>query len=60
MRSGGKSRDEEKKLRKELDEAIDTSDIVLKWNPDPKGYFTIKSFHSRKKVFVRYYDSKIA
>ena len=46
------------KLKKELNNAIDTSDIMLKWNPDPKGYFTIKPFLSQKKVFVRYYDSK--
>ena len=45
-------------MEKELDNAIDTSDIILKWNPDPKGYFTIKPFFSQKKVFVRYYDSK--
>ena len=31
---------------------------MLKWNPDPKGYFTIKPFFSQKKVFVRYYDQK--
>ena len=42
----------------ELDKAIDTSDVVLKWNPDPKGFFTIKPFYSRGKVFVRYYNSK--
>jgi len=41
----------------ELDNAIDTSDVMVKWNPDPKGYFTIKPFFSRNKVFVRYYDS---
>ena len=44
--------------KKELNKAIDTSDIMVKWNPDPKGYFTIKPFFSQKKVFVRYYDSK--
>jgi len=47
-----------KNLEKELDNAIDTSNIILKWNPDSKGYFTIKPFFSKKKVFVRYYDSK--
>jgi len=44
--------------KKELDNAIDTSNIILKWNPDPKGYFAIKPFFSKKKVFARYYDSK--
>jgi dihydropteroate synthase len=46
------------KLIKELNNAIDTSNFFLKWNPDKKGYFTIKPFFSRKKVFVRYYDTK--
>ena len=46
------------KLKKELNNAIDSSSIMLKWNPDLKGYFTIKPFLSQKKVFVRYYDSK--
>jgi tetrahydromethanopterin S-methyltransferase subunit A len=45
-------------LQKELNNAIDTSNIILKWNPDPKGYFTIRPFFSHKKVFIRYYDSK--
>jgi dihydropteroate synthase len=36
---------------------IDTSNVVLRWNPDPKGYFIIKPIFSQKKVFVRYYDS---
>ena len=45
-------------LKREYSNAIDTSDIILKWNPDQKGYFTVKPFFSRKKVFVRYYDSK--
>ena len=45
-------------LKKELNNAIDTSKIILKWNPDPKGYFTIKPIFSQEKVFVRYYDSK--
>ncbi len=45
-------------LKKELNNAIDTSSIMLKWNQDYKGYFTIKPFLSQKKVFVRYYDSK--
>jgi hypothetical protein len=44
--------------KKEVSNAIDTSDIMIKWNPDPKGYFTIKPIHSQEKVFVRYYDSK--
>ena len=43
---------------RELNNTIDTSNIMVKWNPDPKGYFTIKPFFSKKKVFVRYYDSK--
>ena len=41
----------------DFNNAIDTSDIILKWNPDPKGYFTIKPIFSQKKVFVKYYDS---
>ncbi len=45
-------------MKKEIDNTIDTSNIVLKWNPDPKGYFTIKPFPSKKKIFVRYYNSK--
>jgi len=45
------------KLKEELNNAIDTSKVVLEWHQDPKGYFTIKPFPSRKKVFVRYYDS---
>ena len=45
-------------LKRELNRAIDTTDVKLKWNPDPKGYFTIKPFYSLKKVFVRYYDPK--
>lgn len=50
----------ENKMEEEINNAIDTSNILLKWNPDPKGYFTIKPFFSKKKVFVRYYDSKNA
>ncbi len=45
-------------LKREHSNTIDTFDIILKWNPDPKGYFTVKPFFSQKKVFVRYYDSK--
>ena len=45
-------------LGKEFDNAIDTSGTSLEWNPDPKGYFTIKPFFSQKKVFVRHYNSK--
>lgn len=56
--SGRKSRSGRKNLEEELDEAIDTTDTEVKWNPDPKGYFTVRPFQSRKKVFVRYYDSK--
>ncbi|MEA3492999.1 MAG: DUF4346 domain-containing protein [Candidatus Margulisiibacteriota bacterium] len=48
----------EDELTKELDNAIDTSDVEVKWVSDPKGYFTIKKFPSRNKVFVRYYDPK--
>ena len=44
-------------LEEELDNAIDTCSVRVKWVRDPKGYFTIKPFPSRKKVFVRYYDS---
>lgn len=47
----------DKDLKKELDNAIDTSDTTLKWKADPKGYFTIKPIALREKVFVRYYDS---
>jgi tetrahydromethanopterin S-methyltransferase subunit A len=47
----------ERELTKELDNAIDTSDVKLKWTPDPRGYFTIKPFPSRNRVFVRHYDS---
>jgi len=46
------------KLNKELNSAIETSNVFLKWNLDKKGYFTIKPFFSREKVFVRYYDTK--
>lgn len=46
-----------RELAKELDNAIDTSDVEVKWVQDPRGYFTIKPFLSRKKVFVRYYNS---
>lgn len=49
---------QEDKLTKELENAIDASDVKVKWVPDPKGYFTIKIFPSRNRVFVRYYDSK--
>jgi len=45
------------KLVKELDNAIDTTSIKLKWVQDPKGYFTIKPFPMRKKVYVRYYKN---
>ncbi len=45
-------------LTKELDNAIDTTNVKVKWTPDPRGYFTIKPFPSRNKVFVRYYDSE--
>jgi tetrahydromethanopterin S-methyltransferase subunit A len=38
-------------------DAMDTTDVLLDWNPDPKGYFTIKPIFSQKKVFVRYYDT---
>ena len=51
-------KENKKKLKKEFNNAIDTSNIILKWNPDPKGFFTIKPIFSQKKVFVRYYDSK--
>jgi tetrahydromethanopterin S-methyltransferase subunit A len=47
----------DKELEEELDNAIDTSDAVLEWKADPMGYFTIKPFPSRGKVFVRYYSS---
>lgn len=56
MENKRKSHTEKRELKKELDEATDTSHVKSKWTPDPKGYFTIRPFHSRKKVFVRYYD----
>lgn len=40
----------------ELKRAIQTHQTKLKWDPDPKGYFTIKPFVSRHKVFIRFYD----
>ena len=47
-------------LVKELDNATDTTNIKLKWIQDPKGYFTIKPFPMRGKVYVRYYkDNKL-
>jgi len=48
----------ENKLKEELHNAEDTSNVIIKWNPDPKGYFTIKPFFFHKKVFVRHYDTK--
>lgn len=48
----------ERKLAGELKDAIDTSNVKLKWQSDPRGYFTIKPFFSQNKVFVRYYDSQ--
>jgi len=47
-----------KELERELGNAIDTSGKPLDWNPDPKGYFTIKPIFSQKKVFVRHYNQK--
>ncbi len=48
------------KLVKELNNATDTTNIKLKWEQDPKGYFTIKPFPIRRKVYVRYYkDNKL-
>lgn len=50
----------DRKLVKELDNAIDTSKTKIEWTQDPKGYFTIKPFPSRRKVYVRYYkDNKL-
>jgi len=46
------------KLEDELKNAVDTSKVKLKWNQDSKGYFTIKPFFSKNKIFVRHYDSK--
>lgn len=46
-----------KELKEELDNAIDTSDTILKWKPDPGGYFTVRPIPSRKRVFIRHYDS---
>lgn len=45
-------------LKAELENAINTSDTMLAWNPDPKGYFTIKPFPKLKRVFVRHYDTR--
>ncbi len=47
-----------KELKRELDNAIDTSGTPLNWNPDPKGYFTIKPIFLQGKVFVRHYNQK--
>jgi len=47
-----------KRLGRELENAIDASGTPLDWNPDPKGYFTIKPVFSQGKVFVRHYSSK--
>ena len=48
------------KLEEEFKEAIDTSKKKVKWVEDSKGYFTIKPFFSRGKVYVRYYkDNKL-
>jgi dihydropteroate synthase len=44
--------------KEELDNAIETSKVKLRWKQDKKGYFTIKPFISRKKVFIRFYDPK--
>jgi len=44
-------------MGKELDSAIDTSKKQRKWNQDPKGYFTIRPFPERGKIFVRYYTN---
>lgn len=46
----------EHELKKELNNAIDTSKVEVEWTQDPKGYFTIKPFFPQNKVFVRYYD----
>ena len=43
-------------MEKELNEAIDTSSYKIKWIQDPNGYFTIKPFPEKGKVFIRYYD----
>ncbi len=47
-----------KEPKKELDNAIGTTDTPLNWNPDPKGYFTIRPIPSQGKVFVRHYNQK--
>ncbi len=44
--------------KKELNDTINTANVKVEWHPDPKGYFTIKPIFSKKRVFVRYYDSK--
>jgi len=44
-------------LEKELNNAIDTSQVKTKFVLDPRGYFTIKPFPSRGRVFVRHYDT---
>jgi tetrahydromethanopterin S-methyltransferase subunit A len=47
-----------RELEKELNNAIDTLKIEVKWVQDSRGYFTIKPFFSRNKIFVRYSDSE--
>ena len=44
-------------LTKELNNAIDTSKTKVEWIQDLKGYFTIKPFSSRGKIYVRYYKN---
>jgi len=44
-------------MKKEFNNTINTSDVILKWTKDLKGYFIMKAFPSQRKVFVRYYDS---
>lgn len=45
------------KLVKELDNATDTTNVLLKFVPDPNGYFIIKSFPTKRKVYVIYYKN---
>lgn len=48
---------DDEKLRKELDEATDTTRFSIEWNQDPSGYFTIKPFPGRSRVYVRFYNN---
>ena len=44
-------------LERELNNAIDTSDIMVKWNPDPKGYFKFHVNHYNKEIYVLFFSN---